>query len=92
MNELRKSLISEEKFAPKEGQRELLRSSKDSLRCPSFGVNELKQEIFSDEELENISKLCFVFKKIRSRLISEGYSIEDLQKKLYEQKTGRKNL
>ncbi len=87
MNELRKSSISEEKFVPKEGQRELLRSSKDSLRCPSFGANELKQEIFSNEELENISELCFIFKKIRSRLISEGYSIEDLRKKLYEQES-----
>lgn len=36
IKELRKSLISDKKIEPKEGQRELLRSSKNSLRCPSL--------------------------------------------------------
>jgi len=38
MKELRKSLISHKNFEPKDGQRELLRSSKDLTRCPSFGI------------------------------------------------------
>ena len=34
MNKLRKSLISNIKIVPKKGQRKLLRSSKDLIRCP----------------------------------------------------------
>lgn len=37
MKKLRESLISESYIEPNEGQRELLRSSKNSLRCPSLG-------------------------------------------------------
>ncbi len=37
MNKLRESLISESHIEPNEGQRELLRSSKNSHRCPSLG-------------------------------------------------------
>lgn len=36
MKKLRKSLISQEKIEPKDGQRKLLRSSKDLIRCPSL--------------------------------------------------------
>lgn len=49
MNELRQSLISEKNLEPKEGQRELLRSSKNSLRCPSLDYN----YIASSEEIIN---------------------------------------
>ena len=42
--------------------------------------------IFSEEELENISGLCSTLQKIRKRLISEGYSIDELRKKLLEGK------
>ena len=41
------------------------------------------KNIFSDEELDNISGLCSVLQKIRTRLTSEGYSIEELRKKLF---------
>jgi hypothetical protein len=37
MKELRKSLKSKKNIEPNEGQRELLRSSKDLHRCPSLG-------------------------------------------------------
>ncbi len=36
MKKLRKSLISQQNFEPEEGQRKLLRSSKDLHRCPSL--------------------------------------------------------
>ena len=52
---------------------------------PEKNIKELIPEtknIFSDEELDNISGLCSVLQKIRSRLISEGYSIDELRKKL----------
>jgi hypothetical protein len=51
MSELRKSLISENNFEPREGQRELLRSSKNSLRCPSFGIknpNNVSEDVALD--------------------------------------------
>jgi len=88
MSKLHIKHIDHKNFVPKEGQRDgLMCSNKKSItRCPSFGTTELKEEIFSEKELENISELCFVFKKIRGRLISEGYSIEYLRKKLYESK------
>jgi hypothetical protein len=89
MNELHTELISDNNFEPKEGQRDLVCSNIESLRCPSFGNQEINEEIFTEEELENISGLCFIFKKIRGRLISEGYSIENLRKQIYEQKTTR---
>ncbi len=69
---LRKSLIGENNFIPKEGQRELLRSSKNSLRCPSFGIiNNLSEnasldylasilvEAFLDKKEYERNKLCF---------------------------------
>ena len=45
MKTLRKSSISENNFIPKEGQRELLRSSKNSLRCPSFGIKTKEERV-----------------------------------------------
>jgi len=42
------------------------------------------ESIFSEEELGNISGLCSVLQRIRNRLISEGYSIDELRKKLLE--------
>jgi hypothetical protein len=37
-------------------------------------------ETFSGEELENIAGLCDVLQEIRTRLISEGFSIEKLRR------------
>lgn len=44
-----------------------------------------KEIIFSDEEMENISGFCSVLQKIRKRLISEGYSIDELKAQLFDQ-------
>lgn len=38
--------------------------------------------IYTNEELENISSFCSTLQRIRSRLISEGYSINELRRKL----------
>lgn len=48
-------------------------------------LNPEKEIIFSDVELENISGFCSLLQKIRNRLISEGYSIEELKKQLSDQ-------
>ena len=39
------------------------------------------EQVYTDEELENISGLCDVLLAIRKRLISEGISIDELRKK-----------
>lgn len=48
-------------------------------------LNPENEIIFSDVELENISGFCSVLQKIRNRLVSEGYSIEELKKQLSDQ-------
>jgi hypothetical protein len=63
MGMLRKSLISEKNFIPKEGQRELLRSSKNSLRCPSFGIINNSSENASLDYLASILVEAFLDKK-----------------------------
>lgn len=45
-------------------------------------LNPENETIFSDVELENISGFCSILQKIQNRLISEGYSIEELKKQL----------
>lgn len=46
MDELHESIISEEIIEPTKGQRELLCSNKDSLRCPFVGsINEEDQTL-----------------------------------------------
>lgn len=40
-------------FVPKEGQRGLLCSNKESVRCPSLGI----KETLSDKELEQLELL-----------------------------------
>ena len=62
MNELRKSL-SKENFEPREGQRELLRSSKDLPRCPSFGINNNSSENVALDYLAKILVEAFLDKK-----------------------------
>jgi len=54
-------------------------------RFKVMDLNPEKEIIFSDEELENISGFCSLLQKIRNRLISEGYSIEELKKQLSDQ-------
>ena len=63
MNKLRKSLISEKNFEPREGQRELLRSSKNSHRCPSFGININQSQEASLDYLAKILVEAFLDKK-----------------------------
>ena len=45
------------------------------------------ENTFSEEELDNISGLCSVLQRIRTRLISKGYSIDELRKQLIDKKT-----
>lgn len=47
--------------------------------------NPEKEIIFSDEKMENISSFCSALQKIRKRLISEGYSIDELRAQLFNQ-------
>lgn len=54
MEKLRKSLISHKNFEPKDGQRELLRSSKDLTRCPSFGLNNNSSESVALDYLASV--------------------------------------
>ena len=78
MNELRKNSIGEENnFEPKEGQREFLRSSKDSLRCPSFGIK--NQNVLSPKRVEYLESF---FRNI-IRLEVEKY-IKENNIKIYE--------
>jgi hypothetical protein len=56
MNELRKSLISYQNFEPKEGQRKLLRSSKDLIRCPSL---DYKYVVSSELEVDRAFDILF---------------------------------
>lgn len=90
MSELHERLIDNTNFEPKEGQRGNLSCSNEgkSIRCPSFGVQELDLENYTEKELDNISSLCSTLKRIRSRLILEGHSIESLRKELYEKQAG----
>jgi len=88
MNTLHAKLIDPIKFEPKEGQYDdLACSNKKSITyCPSFGtqnIEEQTEDCFSEEELENISDLGSVLRGIRNRILSDGYSIEDLRSKLY---------
>lgn len=86
MSELHERLIDNSIFEPEEGQRDNLSCSNErkSIRCSSFGIKNSEEGKFNDEELDNISSLCSTLKRIRARLLFEGYSIEDLRKKLYE--------
>lgn len=47
--------------------------------------NHENEIIFTEVELENISGFCVVLQKIRTRLISEGYTIEELKNQFYDQ-------
>lgn len=74
MNELHKKLISDQKFVPKEGQRDFLCSNKESLRCPSLDYKyvESSKEIVDKafdilfEEIFNITKNNYGQKQISS--------------------------
>ena len=60
---LRKSSIGENNFIPKEGQRELLRSSKNSLRCPSLCIINNSSENTSLDYLASILVEAFLDKQ-----------------------------
>lgn len=49
-----RSIISDV-FVPREGQRDLLCSNKESLRCPSFGIN--NQFISEDDALSYLAEV-----------------------------------
>ena len=81
MSELHINSINDKNFVPDEGQRDLMCSNKRSFRCPSFGT-----KIYTNEELGNIHSLCTIFRNIRTRLILEGHSIEQLRNNLDEKR------
>ena len=41
-----------------------------------------KKCIYTEEELENIADLCLTLKKIRARLKSEGFPIDELSESI----------
>ncbi len=59
-------------FVPEEGQRDLLCCNKESLRCPSLGVEEVE---LTDETIQAMKELGEILRGIHNRLISEGYTI-----------------
>ena len=73
MNELRINQINDNNFVPKEGQRGLMCSNKESFRCPSLCLN----PILSKDTLDALEELGDVLKSIRKRMVSEGYEIID---------------
>ena len=73
MNELHIKLISDNTIVPKEGQRDLMCSNKESLRCPSL----CSSSILSKDTLNALEELGDVLKCIHKRMVSEGYEIVD---------------
>ena len=73
MDELHERLISDDNFAPEEGQRDLLCSNRKSLRCPSLSSS----PALSRETLNALEELGDVLKSIHKRMVSEGYEIID---------------
>ncbi len=46
------------------------------------------EKIYTKEELENVSELCSILQKVRTRLISEGYSIDKLREQIIDKENG----
>lgn len=61
MNELHNKLIIDSEIVPKEGQRGLLCSNNESIRCPSLGI--IDEEEQSLDCLASILVEAFVKKK-----------------------------
>ncbi len=55
MNELHNRSIIKDNLVPKEGQRDLLCSNKESFRCPSFGIN--NQFVSEDDALDYLAEV-----------------------------------
>ncbi len=74
MKKLDKRLISDaKKFVPKEGQRDLLSSNKESHRCPSLGINpNTVPESVALEYLASILVKAFLDKKENKHDKSNG--------------------
>ncbi len=73
MNKLHNNQINDLNFVPKEGQRGLLCSNKESFRCPSLSI----ESCLSKETIESLEELGNVLKNIHHRLVSEGYQISN---------------
>lgn len=54
MNELHDKLICDDKLVPKEGQRDLLCSNKESHRCPSLSLSSMR---ISNERITQFMKI-----------------------------------
>jgi hypothetical protein len=75
MNSQHRKLKSDNNnFVPEEGQRDFLCCNKESLRCPSLGVDEV---VLPDETVQAMKELGEILRGIHNRLISEGYTIRD---------------
>jgi len=76
MDEQHAKLINKNNFVPKEGQRlDLACCNEESLyRCPSFGVEEL---IITPNKINIFTNFAISLKKIHTRLLMEGYIIEN---------------
>jgi hypothetical protein len=47
-------------------------------------IQKKNTSLYSSDEIQNISELGEVLKRVRARLKSEGISIDDARKKLWE--------
>lgn len=74
INPLHKRPIRDEKYVPKEGHPGLLCSNKESLGCPSLGVED---NILPEESIKAMIRLGEILRDIHNRLISEGCTIRD---------------
>lgn len=74
MNPRHKKVISDKKIEPEEGQRDLLCRNKESLRCPSSGVEDSN---LPEETIQAMKELGEILRGIHNRLISEGYTIKN---------------
>lgn len=74
MHILHKSLYNDtEKLEPNKGQRGLLCSNNESLRCPLLGL----EGSLSKNTLEALDELGGVLERIQNRVIREGYKLTD---------------
>jgi hypothetical protein len=74
MTSLHKRFNNDNKIVPEEGQPDLLCSNKESLGCPSLGVEE---NVLPEETIKAMIRLGGILRDIHNRLISEGYIINN---------------
>lgn len=73
MTKLHIGSISDNIFVPEEGQRDLMCSNKESLRCPSLCL----RGSLNKETIESLEELGRILRNIHKRMVSEGYQLID---------------